>query len=85
MFSILPKTDFNFSVTFILLSANAFNLNQSEILSFGKEINSLQITVKCKDFRVQLRTVIQMLDHKETPAIKTGRGLPMIIRQLFMR
>ena len=35
MFSTLSKTNFNFSVTFILLSANAFNLDQSKILLFG--------------------------------------------------
>ena len=28
--------------TFILLSANAFNLDQSEILSFGKELMLLK-------------------------------------------
>ena len=39
MFSTLPKPNFNFSVPFILSSANSFNLNQSEILSFGKELN----------------------------------------------
>ena len=37
MFSTLPKTNFYFSVTFILLYANAFNLDQSKIL-FGKEL-----------------------------------------------
>ena len=30
---------FYFSVTFILLSLNAFNLDQFKILSFGKELN----------------------------------------------
>ena len=39
MFSTLSKTNINFSVTFILSSAKAFNLDQSEILSFGKEFN----------------------------------------------
>ena len=38
MFPTLFKTDFNFAVTFILFSANAFNLYQSKILSFGKEL-----------------------------------------------
>ena len=38
MFSTLPKTNLIFSVTFILSSANAFNLDQSTILSFGKEL-----------------------------------------------
>ena len=32
------KTNFNFSVTFILSSANAFSLDQSKILSFGKMV-----------------------------------------------
>ena len=39
MFSTLPKTNFNFSVTFIVLSANTFNLDQSKILLFGKGLN----------------------------------------------
>ena len=38
MFSSLPKTNFNSLVTFIMLSANAFNLDQSKILSFAKEL-----------------------------------------------
>ena len=33
----LPTTKFNFLVTFILSSANASDLDQSEMLSFGKE------------------------------------------------
>ena len=41
MFSILPKTGFNFSVTFILLSANAFNLDQSKDLLFGQELKQI--------------------------------------------
>ena len=38
MFSTLLKTNLNFSVTFILSSTNAFNLDQSQILLFDKEI-----------------------------------------------
>ena len=37
MFSTLPKTNFSFSFTTI--SADAFNLNQSRNLSFGKALN----------------------------------------------
>ena len=40
MFSTLSKTNFKFSVTFILSPANAFNFDQSKILSFGKELSS---------------------------------------------
>ena len=36
MFPTLPETEFSFSVTFILSSANAFNLDQSNILLSGK-------------------------------------------------
>ena len=36
MFSTLRKTNLIFSVTFILSSANAFKLDRSKILSFGK-------------------------------------------------
>ena len=38
MFSTLPKTNSNFSVSFILLSTNVFNLDQSRILSSGKKL-----------------------------------------------
>ena len=36
MFSTLPEEDLKFWVTIILLSANAFRLDQSKILSFGR-------------------------------------------------
>ena len=45
MFSILPETDFSYSVTLNFLSANAFNLDQSKNLSFGKELKTKFITV----------------------------------------
>ena len=35
MFSTLPSKNLNFSVTFILSSAAAFNFNQSKIMSSG--------------------------------------------------
>ena len=38
MFSILPNKKFNFLEAFILSSANAFNLVQSTIVSFGNEL-----------------------------------------------
>ena len=41
MFSTLPNQNFNFLVTFILSSANAFNLDGSKILSYGKELNTV--------------------------------------------
>ena len=40
MFSALPKTNFNYSVTFYLPSTNAFNLDQSENLLYGKGLIS---------------------------------------------
>ena len=43
MFSNLPKTNFNFSVTFISLSASAFNLDQSKNLLFGLELNGQKL------------------------------------------
>ena len=39
MFSTLHKTNFKFSPTFILSSANAFDLDKPQILSFGNELN----------------------------------------------
>ena len=44
MFSTRPKTNFKFSVTFIVLSATAFNFDQSKTLSFGKELILYQTT-----------------------------------------
>ena len=41
MFSILSRTDFTIWITFNLSSANAFNLDWSEILSFGKELKKV--------------------------------------------
>ena len=38
-FSTLPRSNLNLSVTFILMSANALNSDQSKILSFGKALN----------------------------------------------
>ena len=38
MFSTLPNPNFNFSVSFILSPANAFNLDQSTILLIDKEL-----------------------------------------------
>ena len=38
------KNKFNFSVAFILSAENAFNLDQSKILSFGKELTFYQTT-----------------------------------------
>ena len=39
MFSTLPKPNFNYSLTFILLSVNAFDLDHSKFLSYGKELS----------------------------------------------
>ena len=43
MFYTVHKTNFKSSVTFTLSSANAFNLDKPEILSFGNELNSIYI------------------------------------------
>ena len=44
MFSTLPKSNFNFWVTFILSSTNDFNLDQCKNLSFGTELKPKLIT-----------------------------------------
>ena len=38
MFSIHPKPNVHFLLTFILPSGNTLNLDQTKILSFGKEL-----------------------------------------------
>ena len=45
MFSTYSKTNVHFSVTFILSSANSLNLDQSKILSFGKELTLPNIEI----------------------------------------
>ena len=45
-FLAIPKIISAFEVKFILSSANASNLDQSEILAFGKELNRVQIHTK---------------------------------------
>ena len=37
----IPKKKFPFNIKFILLSANAFNLDQSQNLLFGKDLSPL--------------------------------------------
>ena len=52
VFSNLPRTIFKFSVTFILSSADALNLGQSKILSFGKELkHNPETTPRKKTFQ----------------------------------
>ena len=53
MFSPLPKTSFDFLFKFILSSANAFNMDQSKILSLGKELSHIYF-VMCKVFQIGL-------------------------------
>ena len=49
MFSIQRKANLIFPVTCILSSANAFNLDQSKILSFGKELTQYNIILTFHD------------------------------------
>ena len=68
MFSTLSKRNFSFSVTFILSSANAFNLDQSEILSFGKELNLHHTIPTFKTWQMALtlyRTILTFNNPKE--------------------
>ena len=48
MFSTLLKTNFNFLITFILLSASSFNLDSSKVLLFGKELRVIPHFTKIK-------------------------------------
>ena len=46
MFSTLSTSKTIILATFILLSANVFNLDQAEILSFGKDFNTEQSNIQ---------------------------------------
>ena len=88
MFSTLPKTIFKFSVQFILLSANAFNLDQSKILLFGKELKrylvgtleftfQAQLTLYLSNFFVVLKSRMTLnlgyLGHKLCHRVKVNK------------
>ena len=45
MFFAHSKTNFIFSIAINLLSANAFNLEQSKILLFGKELSQIYFNI----------------------------------------
>ena len=55
MFSTLPKANFNFSVTYILSSANVLTLDYSKILSFGNEL-TLSLEYKSTDKSLQYKS-----------------------------
>ena len=64
MFSTLPKTSSDFLFKFILLSANAFSLDQSKILLFGKEFTG-QFLLKIKHLTVSQTTNLDSSKLKE--------------------
>ena len=51
------RTNFRFSVTFILSSASAFNLDQSKNLSFGKELNIAEKITPAFDIAKKMTSV----------------------------
>ena len=57
MFSTLHKTNFKFSVTFILSSANAFNLDQSKILLCGKDLSHVYFII-CNYYKFEKSTFL---------------------------
>ena len=57
-----PKQVSIFSVTFILLSASSFNLDQSQNLSFGKDLNYICIT--------KVKPVLEPTCIKRPPALE---------------
>ena len=63
MFSTHPKTNFNFSTTFNLSFGNAFNLDQSKILSFGKELNKYH-TILTSNLH---HTILTFIDLRKKP------------------
>ena len=47
---LVTKSNFSFWFTFILSSANAFNLNQSKNLSFSKELYEMHVLIQCRNY-----------------------------------
>ena len=60
MFSNPSKTKLNFSATFLLSSTNALHLDQSKILSFGKELILYHIIKNFKTENEALKTLREM-------------------------
>ena len=50
MFSAIPEVKFIFNVLFKLSSAKAFKLDQSKILSFGKDLKS-KLSIRPQHFK----------------------------------
>ena len=78
VFFTLPKTEIIISVT--LSSANAFNLVQSEILSFGKELSKIVWLNKCYGsciwgFNTTLRAKVKSLLFPHASE-ETGENMP---------
>ena len=55
MFSTLSKTEIMILKTFNSSSANAFNLDQSGILSFGKELNTISLQIQAVPTVIAIR------------------------------
>ena len=79
MFSTLPKTNFNFSVTFILSPAYAFKLDQSEILLFGKE---LSVTQNLKSVSERVENIVEK-EKGENARLPAFSLFPTIISESF--
>ena len=70
MFSTLPYTNFSFSVTYILLSANAFNFLWSKILLYGKGLWPLSgLSLSLLPVLVKIRVQINFDEGKYKNAI----------------
>ena len=81
MFSTLPppkkkkKKNSTFSVRFIMLSANAFNLDQSKILSFGKALNYFRSTVSLSANTFKLESPkVRSLEKEKKSFVAYWRG-----------
>ena len=64
MFSILSRADLIFSVIFIVSSADAFNFNQSRILSFGYEIRIIVQSIQRFYQTAETETVLKKCAYK---------------------
>ena len=53
MISTLPNTNINFCDTFIFLSVDALNLDQSRISTFGKHLSFFEISLFKTTFNVE--------------------------------
>ena len=83
MFSTLPKTNFNFSVTFILSSASDFNLDRSKNLTFGKGLKLSKMAISVAQMvKFDFDWEINIVEKEENAGSPAFSPFPTVLKWL---